>query len=350
MEPSNKRDSSTKSLVFKSTGDHIGEGDTELLLDFLPPELAEGAFEKLRSEVAWSVMLHHGGEVPRLVAVEGEITPDGSIPIYRHPSDESPPLNPFSPTVSLIRSHVERVVGHPVNHVLIQYYRTGNDYISEHSDKTIDVDRNSKIVNVSLGAQRTMILRRKKEDSQPDSSDTKSVTGTGTGIPPRDTERINLPNNSIFIMGLRTNQSWVHSIRQDNRPPPLKSPAELAFQGQRISLTFRKINTFLTKDSSSPPNSSSANHESNNGWRIWGQGATAGAKSPETARPVINGDKEASEKMIYAFSKENKLGNKFDWEECYGAGFDVLHFSGTGQGIEAPVVSSALDAGAVNVS
>jgi alkylated DNA repair dioxygenase AlkB len=42
--------------------------------------------------------------------------------------------------------------------VLIQLYRTGADYISEHSDKTIDVVRGSRIVNVSLGARRTMTL------------------------------------------------------------------------------------------------------------------------------------------------------------------------------------------------
>lgn len=54
----------------------------------------------------------------------------------------------------MIREQVEKVLRHPVNHVLIQYYRTGNDYISEHSDKTIDVVQDSKIVNVSLGAER----------------------------------------------------------------------------------------------------------------------------------------------------------------------------------------------------
>ena len=60
MEPSSKQDASTKSLVFKTTGEHIGEGDTEILLDFLPPELAEVAFDNLRKEVAWNVMKHHG--------------------------------------------------------------------------------------------------------------------------------------------------------------------------------------------------------------------------------------------------------------------------------------------------
>jgi alkylated DNA repair dioxygenase AlkB len=56
--------------------------------------------------------------------------------------------------VSIIKEHVEKALRQCFNHVLIQYYRTGNDYISEHSDKTIDVVQGSKIVNVSLGAQR----------------------------------------------------------------------------------------------------------------------------------------------------------------------------------------------------
>ena len=33
-----------------------------------------------------------------------------SFPVYRHPADESPPLSPFSATVSLIRDHVQKVL------------------------------------------------------------------------------------------------------------------------------------------------------------------------------------------------------------------------------------------------
>jgi len=240
------------------------------------------------------MLLLTGGEVPRLVAVQGEVKGDGSFPIYRHPSDESPPLLPFSSTVEKIRSHVEKAIGHPVNHVLIQLYRSGGDYISEHSDKTIDVDRSSKIVNVSLGAQRTMVLRLKK--SQHDNPG------------PREAQRIKLPHNSMFVLGLQTNAKWLHSIRQDNRMDSLKSPEELAFNNSRISLTFRKINTFL-----------SAKQD-----RIYGQGATV--KTPEGAKEVINGNREAADKMIRAFSAENRE-SEFDWQGHYGQGFDVLHFT-----------------------
>ncbi|KAF9236139.1 hypothetical protein BU15DRAFT_89299 [Melanogaster broomeanus] len=278
-------------------GDRIGEGDSELVLDILPPDLAMIAFENVRKEVAWNVMYHRGGEVPRLVAVEGEIAADDSFPVYRHPADESPALRPFSPTVSLIREHVQKVLAHPVNHVLIQHYRSGADYISEHSDKTIDVVRGSKVVNVSLGAQRVMTLRLKRD----------GVQNAGEGGAPRPSQKIPLPHNSMFVLGLDSNAKWLHSINHDKRPLHLKSSEEQVMNGERISLTFRHIGTFLSGDES----------------RIYGQGAKG--KTCGDARPVVNGTEEAA-KLLEAFGKENQQ-SKFDWGAVYGEGSDVLHFT-----------------------
>lgn len=218
-----------------------------------------------------------------------------SFPIYRHPADESPPLLSFSPTVSLIRKRVEEILNHPVNHVLIQHYRTGADYISEHSDKTIDVVQGSKIVNVSLGAQRVMTLRTKK-DAVLNQTDVE-----------RTTQRIALPHNSMFVMGLETNAKWMHGIRTDKRPLKMKSIEEQHSNGERISLTFRNIGTFLTADQT----------------HIYGQGAKG--KTKEDARPVVVGGAE-SQKLLDAFGAENHQSD-FDWKESYGEGFDVLHFS-----------------------
>ncbi|KAG6331112.1 hypothetical protein ID866_7975 [Astraeus odoratus] len=253
----------------------------------------------MRKEVAWNIMYHRGGEVPRLVAVEGEVAPDGSFPIYRHPADESPALRPFSPTVSLIREHVQKVLNHPVNHVLIQHYRSGADYISEHSDKTIDVVRGSKIVNVSLGAQRVMTLRLKRDGVEPREGGT-----------PRRSQKIPLPHNSMFVLGLDTNAKWLHAINHDKRPAHLKSPEELFMDEERISLTFRHIGTFLTADES----------------QIYGQGAKG--KTRESARPVIAGTDDAA-KLIAAFGNENQTSD-FDWDAAYGEGSDVLHFNPRG--------------------
>jgi len=277
-----------------ATSDKLGEGDSYIVLDFLPKELADAALQNVREEVQWHTMYHRGGAVPRLVAVQGQLNEDGSYPIYRHPADESPRLLPFSPTVERIRQHVQRVLNQPVNHVLIQHYRTGADYISEHSDKTIDVVRGSKIVNVSLGAQRTMTLRTKK-DAKKGADEIRSL------------QRIPLPHNSMFVMGLETNMRWLHAIRADKRPEKDKSDAELFANGERISLTFRHIGTFLTQGED----------------RIYGQGARG--KTPEEACPVRYGGSEA-EQLLIAFGDENH-SSEFDWDASYGEGSDVLHFT-----------------------
>lgn len=58
-------------------GDFLGEGDSNLVNNILPPSLSKTAFDRLKKEVAWRTMYHRGGEVPRMVAVEGVIDDDG---------------------------------------------------------------------------------------------------------------------------------------------------------------------------------------------------------------------------------------------------------------------------------
>ncbi|KAG5983993.1 hypothetical protein E4U55_006505 [Claviceps digitariae] len=282
----------------------LGEGDTDIIENVLPQELEKDAFEKLRNEVQWQRMMHQGGEVPRLVAVQGEVAQDGSMPVYRHPSDESPPLLPFSSTVRAIKAETEKHLGHTVNHVLIQFYRDGKDYISEHSDKTIDVVKGSYIANVSIGAERTMVLRTKRRDKDPSRTDASSPPGNTN----RQIQRARLPHNSLCRMGLKTNMKWLHSIRQDKRAEREKTPAEVAYNGGRISLTFRHIGTFLDKNEK----------------MIWGQGATG--KTRSTAKSVINGQGPEAIAMLKAFGAENN-SSVFDWDAQYGKGFDVLHMS-----------------------
>lgn len=280
------------------------EGDTTVIHNLLPDPLAENIFEKVRDEVLWQRMSHQGGEVPRLVAVQGEVAEDGSVPVYRHPSDESPPLLDFSPTVRKIKAEVEKQLGHPLNHALIQFYRDGTDYISEHSDKTLDIVKGSFIANVSLGAERTMVFRTKRRER--DSSSTESPLAEDSKQ--RKTSRAKLPHNSLCRMGLVTNMRWLHAIRQDKRAERDKTEPELAFSGGRISLTFRQIGTFLDRDST----------------LIWGQGATG--KTRQEAHRVINGQSPEAVGMLQAFGTENH-STEFDWEKYYGRGFDVLHMS-----------------------
>lgn len=293
------------------------EGDTRIHYDVLPDELLEGLFERLKDEVQWLRMSHQGGEVPRLVAVQGEVDEEGNIPVYRHPADESPPLLPWTKAVREIKEVAERKVGHELNHALIQFYRDGTDYISEHSDKTLDIAKDSYIVNVSLGAERTMVFRTKRQPksadgggSTPSEANPATAMATGGGGAKREQQRAQLPHNSLCQMGLRTNMRWLHAIKQDKRLGREKTAAELAFGGARISLTFRRIGTFLDVG----------------GRHIWGQGAVA--KTRASAGAVADGGAStpAAVAMLRAFGRENQASD-FDWAQHYGAGFDVVHLS-----------------------
>ncbi|KAI0376896.1 hypothetical protein F5Y04DRAFT_273449 [Hypomontagnella monticulosa] len=292
-------------VTWPKESEPLCEGDTKVIYDVLPSPLSEDIFEKIRDEVRWQRMSHQGGDVPRLVAVQGQVDQEGNVPVYRHPADESPPLLPFSPTVLEIKKVVEEHLGHTLNHALIQFYRDGNDYISEHSDKTLDIVKDSFIANVSLGAERTMMFRTKRSLKVNKASADAEVLPVG---PKRQIQRARLPHNSLCKMGLVTNMRWLHGIRQDKRLDREKSEEELAYDGGRISLTFRKIGTFLDRDSR----------------LIWGQGATG--KTKETAKQVVNGQTSQAVKMLQGFGRENQ-STDFDWNEYYGAGFDVLHIS-----------------------
>lgn len=291
------------SLSLVGPAEKVGEGDSSITAPVVSAGTADTAFYTLKKTVEWQKMFHRSGEVPRLVAVQGDIDEeDESEPIYRHPADESPAMLPFDNTVDMLRAACEKRVGHPLNHALIQYYRSGEDNISEHSDKSLDIVRGSSIVNFSLGAQRVMTIRTKK--------DTTLTSGNDGEGPERKTQRIPLMHNSIFILGQATNQHWLHSVRADKRPACEKGVEELAYSGERISLTFRQIGTFWNKKSNT----------------IWGQGATA--KRKDEANPLLEG-KEAESKgelMLRAFGQENHQSIAWDWDEWYGQGFDVINF------------------------
>lgn len=267
-----------------------------ILYDLLTPDLAATVFDKLKDEVTWQRMHHQTGEVPRLVCCQGTIGEDGSMPVYRHPSDQTLPIQSWTSTVDQVRKAAEEAVGHPLNHALIQLYRGGTDYISEHSDKTLDIVKDSYIVNVSFGAQRTMRLRTKRA----------ALADSDGSSPARTTYRVPMPHNSMIKMSLTTNAEYLHGINADKRPSVELSEAEKAFEGQRISLTFRNIGTFLNHDSTS----------------IWGQGATG--KTKDSASGVINADAVESERLVRAFGAENQAST-LQWEAIYGDGFDVLH-------------------------
>ena len=71
--------SSKVSVPVLGVGDKIGEGDTYLVENVLPPELAdEVVFDKLMKEVAWNVMHHRGSLALPIIPIARQDT-------QRHP-------------------------------------------------------------------------------------------------------------------------------------------------------------------------------------------------------------------------------------------------------------------------
>ena len=252
----------------------------------------EDTFETLDREIDWQQMNHRGNPVPRLIALQGTKEADGVEPLYRHPADEQPALTHWTPTIDAIRREVERRVEHPLNHCLIQLYRHGRDWIGKHADKTLDIRQESYIVNVSLGAMRTMVFRSKGDRH--------------SGV-----LKLPLPHGSIFMLSLDSNRAYYHEIEK------------LGTQGTdepRISLTLRYIGTY---------------YDPNNG-AVWGIGAPSKTRESANARvkwieslspaEKLAKDKAEAERMVGLFREEN-IDPSFD-VASYQPGFDILDFQG----------------------
>jgi alkylated DNA repair dioxygenase AlkB len=270
-------------------GTIYGSKDSFLLLNIFPSDIADNLFYKLRDEITWNEMRQKGGRVPRDISIQGTIeiqNDDQYEPLYRHPADEQPELVSWTPTALIIKERIEELIEQKLNHALIQYYRNGKDFIGEHSDKTLDVLIQSNIVNYSLGAARTMILKHKTQD----------------GLK----QRFKLPHNSLFVLGWKTNREWFHSIKQDNRLDMDKDSDELAFSSQRISLTLRTVATFRNRRTG----------------QLYGQGARCKINNEQ----IFDETESDEQNMLMAFSAENKQSSEFDWNHHYGKGFNALNF------------------------
>jgi len=110
--------------------------------------------------------------------------------------------------LSTIQAKVEAFLGHRFNHVMLNRYANGQEYIGKHRD----TKENKVIVSLSLGAERTFVM-----------TPNKSVTGAKP-------HRWKLENGSLLVMRGATQDLWKHEI-----------PKEPGIDALRISLTFRQL-------------------------------------------------------------------------------------------------------------
>lgn len=272
-----------------------GVGDTCVKLI---PDINDmnGLWERVKSEVVFHEMFNQGNPVPRLVSIQSVYNDVFGRPLYRHPNDEEPPNVEMVPVVRQLMQLVEQYTGVTgLNHALVQHYRDGKDNIASHSDKTLDIDRHTPTINLSLGASRTMTIQNKQD---------KEIR-----------EKIPLRHGECVVFGLDTNRHWFHEVAKD-----VIMQSHPLYGTERISFTFRKIATFINDDGvivgQGSPYKTSADIP---GVNIGGQGA--GSSDDRTVLTSPPQDAPTRADLIRAFGRENRESAEFDWEAVYGKGF-----------------------------
>ncbi|BFM11531.1 alpha-ketoglutarate-dependent dioxygenase AlkB [Simiduia litorea] len=187
--------------------EYLSDGALSYFPDFLTPEQASIYFDELRQSLRWaqSEIRLYGKthKIPRLNAWYGE-----SGIRYRYSGTEFEAI-PWTPVLADIRARLIDGFALPINSVLANYYRSGQDCMGWHADNEPELGAEPVIATVSLGVTRTLRFRHKRREQ----------AAFGVDLAP----------GSLLIMGPGLQQAWQHSL-----PKRVNT-------GARVSLTFRQV-------------------------------------------------------------------------------------------------------------
>lgn len=181
-------------------------------LDYLPSwaesACADSWLQALVEQTPWQQpeLFIHGRyhRTPRLTAWYGD--PEAR---YRYSGRVHEPL-PWTPLLNEIRQRVAQEVGQPLNAVLLNYYRDGQDSMGWHSDAEPELGRDPLIASLNLGGSRRFDLRR--------------VGSTRIG------HSLTLEHGSLLVMRGPTQHHWQHQVAKTRQAC-----------APRLNLTFRLI-------------------------------------------------------------------------------------------------------------
>ncbi|KAH7545394.1 DNA oxidative demethylase ALKBH2 isoform X1 [Ziziphus jujuba] len=140
--------------------------------------------------------------------------------------DDYPPLK------QLLEAVHKALPGSSFNSLLLNRYKSGNEYVGWHSDDEKLYGSTPEIATVSFGCDRDFLLKKKKHknSSQERINDEEPVTKRLKKSSHVDQHSFNLKHGSLLVMKGYTQRDWLHSL-------PKRAKAEAT----RISLTFRHV-------------------------------------------------------------------------------------------------------------
>jgi alkylated DNA repair dioxygenase AlkB len=130
--------------------------ELQLHTQWLDSAIADDWLNELNAKTPWQQphVQIYGRQlpVPRLVAWYGDAEAS-----YRYSGLTHQPL-PWTPLLAQIRAQVEVAVGQPLNGVLLNYYRDGQDSMGWHSDDEAELGANPLVASLNLGGTRRFDL------------------------------------------------------------------------------------------------------------------------------------------------------------------------------------------------
>ncbi|RDS83344.1 alpha-ketoglutarate-dependent dioxygenase AlkB [Dyella psychrodurans] len=186
-----------QTLLFDETVQAIADASTGPITyqpGVISPALASAWFSALRDAVDWHasarMMYERMVDVPRL---------------HTHYTIDDPGLpDVLREALAVVGANVHA----SFNSIGLNFYRDEHDSVAPHNDKLHELVPHQPIALLSLGATRTMVIRRK--------------------LPPHLKTELELEAGSLLLMG------WNAQLHYDHGIPKLRRPV-----GPRISLAFR---------------------------------------------------------------------------------------------------------------
>ena len=183
------------------------DGSAQYLPELMSAEESVSLFDQLQKSLRWEAdqVMMFG----KLVITRRKVAWAGDPECTYTYSGVKKSPQAWTPELLSIKTQLEELTQSEFNSCLLNFYHDGSDGMGWHSDDEKELDANSPIASLSLGARRKFAFRHKVDK---------------TTIP------LYLESGSVLIMHSPTQQFWQHTL--------LKTKT---VSNPRINLTFRKI-------------------------------------------------------------------------------------------------------------